>query len=111
MMNSDPIARRVVHRYRREVLGTTRVEYSAAGNIDAIAVVRLLWPTLGALFKLTFRPAIQGLPNTVAWEAVTERNQLVRGRVVLHAAVADHTITSWGEVLIDSFDGATWITS
>ena len=108
-MNPDPIARRIVRRYRREVLGTTRVEYSAAGNIDASAVVRLLSPTLGALYRLTFRPAIQGLPNTVAWEAVTERNQLVRGRVVLHAAVADHMITSWGEVVIDTFDGATWI--
>ncbi|MGH7295558.1 MAG: hypothetical protein ACRELB_11520 [Polyangiaceae bacterium] len=109
MMNTDPIARRVVHRYRREVQGTTRVEYSTAGDIDAIAVVKLLKPKLGNLFKLRFMPALQGSRKTVAWEAVTERDEIVRGRVVLHAVVTDHVITSWGEVVVDTFDRATWI--
>jgi hypothetical protein len=108
-MNSDSLAHRVARRHRdalgRRVRASTRVEYSGAGHIDAMAIIRLLEPTLGVLLKLRFRQAIQGLPNTVAFEAVTPHDRRVRGRVVLHAAVAADRITSWGEVLIDSVDG------
>jgi hypothetical protein len=104
IVNLDPIARRVVRRFRRTVLGTVRVEYSDAGRIDAVAVKCLLKPTLGCLLRLTFRPG--GTPRTVLFDGVTLDDRQVQGRVVLHAAVRADTIVSWGEVFLDSVDGA-----
>ncbi len=42
-----------------------------------------------------------GTPNTVGFGAVTQDEQLVHGRVVLHTAVRETAILSWGEVLVD----------
>jgi hypothetical protein len=103
-MNPDPIAVSVARRFRRHVLGAVRVEYSTGGNIDAVAVKKLLKPTLGYLYRLTFRPG--GTPHTVLFDGVTLDDRSVQGRVVLHAAVRADAIMSWGEVFLESVDGA-----
>jgi hypothetical protein len=103
-VNTDSIAQRVAHRHRaalRRQRASTRVEYSTAGNIDAIAVARLLEGTYGKFRDLWFRPFSSGTPNTVRFGGVTEDEQLVHGRVVLHAAVRETAIISWGEVFIE----------
>jgi hypothetical protein len=95
----DPIARRVAHRFRRDVLGTSRIEYSDAGTITSQAIARLLAPIFGPLHKVTFRP---GVGSVVHFEAVTSNGQPMEGRVALYAAVGDGVIVSWGEVLVDA---------
>ena len=107
LVNIDPLAHRVALRHREALRcrrASTRVEYSTAGNIDAVAVIRLLEPSFGPLLKLTFRPTSTSTPNIVAFDAVSPKNQLVCGRVVLHATVAVNTILSWGEVLVDEVE-------
>jgi hypothetical protein len=101
-VNLDPIARRVVHRYRRQILGSVRVEYSDAGNIDAIAIKKLLRSQFGYLYKLKFRRS--DLRNTVLFDGLTVDDRLVHGRVVLHTTVRPDVLVSWGEVFIDSVD-------
>jgi hypothetical protein len=64
--------------------------------------MKLLAPSFGPVLRLTFWHPLVGMPNTVAWDAVTERDELLRGRVVLHAAVVGNVIRSWGEVFVDS---------
>jgi hypothetical protein len=105
-VKADPIASRVAQRYRRDVLGATRVEYTDSGTISARDIERLLKPSFGVLMKMRFRPSLVGDPTTVAWEAVDARAHLVRGRLVLHAAVAEDRVVSWAEVLVDAV-GAT----
>jgi|HubBroStandDraft_1064217.scaffolds.fasta_scaffold08254_5 hypothetical protein len=100
IMNLDPIANRVARRFRRHVVGATGIEYSGAGNIDAMAIMRLLQPRTGRLYRLAFR---QGdTPCTVPFDGVTLDGRVVEGRVVLHAAVRPDAIVSWGEVFLDS---------
>ena len=97
LANLDPLTNRVASRHRAALhcrRASTTVEYSTAGNIDAVAVIRLLEPNLGPLLKLTFRPTSS--PNVIAFEAVTPNDQLVCGRVFLRTAVATNTILSWG---------------
>jgi hypothetical protein len=110
-MNTDAIAQRVARRHhealRRDVLGAVRVEYSNVGDIDAGAVMKLLAPRFGPMLRLTFWHPLIGMPNTVAWDAVAERGELIRGRVVLHAAVVRNVIRSWGVVMVDSVEPAT----
>ena len=99
-MNVDPIARNVVRRYRRGIQGATRIEYSDSGHIGAMAVMRLIQPRTGPLYRLAFR---QGdTPRTVPFDGVTLDGRTVEGRVVLHAAIRPHGIVSWGEVFLDS---------
>jgi hypothetical protein len=50
---------------------------------------------LGVLMNLRFRPSVAGTPNTVAWDALDERAEVVSGSLVLHAAVADDEVISW----------------
>ena len=106
-MNVDPLARGVARRYRRGIQGATRVEYSDGGNIDAMAVMKLLQPSVGPLVRLNFWHPVEGMPSTVAWDAVTPDDRMVTGRVVLHAAVLGNVVRSWGEVFLDSVERAT----
>jgi len=64
-------------------------------------VTSLLEPSYGQFAKLWFKQDGQGTPHTVAFEGVTQNDNIVRGRVVLHTAVYDSTIFSWGEVLVE----------
>ncbi len=69
-MNIDPLAQRVARRHSaalRRRRASTRVEYSATGNIDAAAVVKLLEPTYGKFRDLWFRRFSSGTPHTVAF--------------------------------------------
>ncbi len=104
LVNPDPLVRRVVGRHGaalRRRRASTRVEYSTAGNIDAAAVAKLLAPTYGKFRNLWFRPFSSGTPHTVGFGGVTQDEQLVHGRVVLHTAVRDTAIVSWGEVIVE----------
>ncbi len=99
-MNLDPFALRVARRFHRAVIGNVRIEYSDAGRIDAVAVMRLLQPSTGRLYRLAFR---QGdTPHAVPFDGITLDGRVVEGRVVLHAAVRPDVIVSWGEVFLDS---------
>jgi hypothetical protein len=72
-----------------------------AGNIDAAAVAKLLEPTYGKFRDVWFREFSSGTPTTVGFGGVTLDEQLVHGRVVLHTAVRETAIVSWGEVLME----------
>ena len=106
-MYTDPIASRVANRYRQDVLGVARIEYTDKGTVSVHDVEHLLKPRLGVLSKMRFRPGLGGIPTTVSWEALNEDDQLVRGRLVLHAVVHEDHVVSWADVLVDdviSFD-------
>jgi hypothetical protein len=99
----DPLVRRVL---RRVTSGALPLPEAAVEpdpyTITSVQLARYLLPDYGVLLNLRFRPSIQGMPNTVAWEAVTERDQLVQGRVVLHGGVgANDSIILWPEVIVD----------
>lgn len=103
VVNLDPIARRVVRRFQSAIAveDDTRIEYTDSGFIFGVTIMKLLRPTVGNLVKLRFGPALTGLPNTVAFEAVRDDGAIIEGRVILHAAVDDDAIFSWGEVVVD----------
>jgi hypothetical protein len=107
MLVPDPIARRVARRHNAAVLfrnvptKNARVEYSNTGRISAVELMRMLEPQLGALAKLRFRPAITGTPNTIGGEAITESANIVSGKLVLHAAVADDEVISWADFVVE----------
>lgn len=61
----------------------------------------MLRPHLGFIMKLRFRPSVKIDPNGVEFEALTENAEVVSGRLVLHAAVAEDRIVSWAEVIVD----------
>ena len=100
-MNTATIARRVAHRYRRNVHAATRIEYSDAGNIEAVAVARLLEPRCGKFRNLWFKRFVHAPPHVVEFEGITQDDRIVRGRVVLHTAFTDTTILSWGQVRVE----------
>ena len=101
------IAHRVARRHQAAVAlrnvptEGTRVEYSNSGRISAVELMKMLEPSIGALVKLRFRPAITGTPNTIAWEALDENANIISGKLVLHAAVAEDEVVSWAEVVVD----------
>jgi hypothetical protein len=107
-MIPDPIAVRVFRRhaartgavlFRDVPVPRTRVEYTDGGTISAIALGKMLEPTLGPLMSLRFL-ALDGPPTTIAWAVVTEGGNVVSGRLVLHTAVAEDEVISWAEVEI-----------
>ena len=79
----------------------TRIEYSDSGRISATELMRMLEPTCGFVTGLRFRPAITGLPNTVAWEALGPDAEIVTGKLVLHGAVSGVEVVTWAEVMIN----------
>lgn len=103
LVNLDALAHRVARRHRAALRrhGSIRVEYSTAGLINAAAVAKLLEPTYGKFRDVWFREFSSGTPNTVGFGGVTEDEQLVHGRVVLHVTVREAAIVSWGEVLVE----------
>jgi hypothetical protein len=109
MVMPDPLADRVARRHAREaavVLGNmpaapTRIEYTDSGRISDIAVMTLLEPAVGKLMKLRFRRSLVVDPNGVEWEGIDENANIVSGRIVLHAAISETEIVSWGEVIVD----------
>jgi hypothetical protein len=109
MTTTDTIALRVARRHVREAAvvlrtldaPTHRVEYRDSGRIPAVELARMLEQTIGFVTSLRFRPAITGLPNTVAWEAIDENASVVSGRLVLRAGVPESGVVSWAEVKVD----------
>jgi hypothetical protein len=104
LVNPDPLVHRVVGRHHaalRRRRASTRVEYSTAGFIDAAAVAKLLAPTYGSFRNLWFREFMRGTPHIVGFGGVTQDDQLVHGKVVLHVGVRETAILSWGEVIIE----------
>jgi hypothetical protein len=109
MNTSDPIAHRVAQRHFREadvVFGDVepkrfRVEYSNSGRVSDVALMRLLEPQIGKLMKLRFRPSLEIDPNGVEWEGLDGNANIVSGKIVLHAAISETEIVSWGEVIVD----------
>ncbi|MGA3122609.1 MAG: hypothetical protein ABSF69_17730 [Polyangiaceae bacterium] len=105
-MSLDPLAVRVARRHAAVVFRDVptediRIEYSDSGRISAVALSRMLERELGPLVTMRFRRSLVGTPNTVAWEALNERAELVSGKLELHAGVRDDEVVSWAEVFID----------
>ena len=98
-------AHQIVRRFQAAVVlrepPTTEIVFSDGGVISAADIKRLLEPHIGPLVKMRLRPSLVGLPNTVAWEALSEDAEFVTGRVVLHAKVDQTRIVVWAEVLVD----------
>jgi len=104
MLVPDPIAHRVARRYQAAAalrVKNIRVEYSNSGRISAVELMKMLEPSIGKLVRLRFRPALTGMPNTISWEALDENANIISGKLVLHAAVAEDEIVSWAEVTVD----------
>jgi hypothetical protein len=109
MVMPDPIAHRVAQRHAQDaaaVLGNmpaapTRIEYTDSGRISDIAVMTLLEPAVGKLMKLRFRPSLEIEPNGVEWDGLDGNANIVSGKIVLHAAISETEIVSWGEVIVD----------
>jgi hypothetical protein len=107
-MRTDSLAHRVARRHLRRAdvafrdVPPTSVEviYSDGGIISARDVERLLKPRLGVLMQLRFRPSLVGTPNTVAWEGVSDRAEVVTGTLVLHAGVREDQVVSWAEIMM-----------
>jgi hypothetical protein len=99
----DPLVGRVLRRFTSGVVPLPEtVAEPDPYTITSVALARYLFPDYGAVLNLRFRPSLPGLPNTVEWDAVNERDQLVKGRIVLHGGVgADDSIILWPEVLVD----------
>jgi len=98
-------AHQIVRRFQAAVVlrepPTTEIVFSDGGVLTTSDLRRLLEPQLGPLVKMRLRPSLVGLPNTVAWEALSEDAEFVTGRVVLHAKVDQTRIVVWAEVLVD----------
>ena len=98
-------AHQIVRRFQAAVVlrepPTTEIVFSDGGVLTTSDLRRLLEPQLGPLVKMRLRPSLVGLPNTVAWEALSEDAEFVTGRVVLHAKVDQSRIVVWAEVLVD----------
>jgi hypothetical protein len=98
-------AHRIASRFQAAVVlredTSTEVIFSDGGVLTANDLRRLLEPQFGPLLKMRLRPSLTGLPNTVAWEALSENAEFVTGRVVLHASVETTRIVVWAEVLVD----------
>lgn len=108
-MNPDPLAIRVARRHAREsavvfrdVPDKFRIEYTNSGRISAVALAKMLAPPLGFIPKLVFHRPVDVPANVIAWEALTEDANVVTGKLVLHAAVAEDEVTSWAEVTVDT---------
>ncbi len=66
-------------------------------------VVRYLEPLYGPLRWLRFVPSLPRIHDVATWEAVTDRNQLIQGRVVFHTGIGeDSSILLWPGVFVDS---------
>jgi len=109
IISIDPVAVRVARHHMRGSavvlrdvqLREPRVEYSDSGRISAVALMKMLGPEVGALVRLRFRPSLTGAPNTVAWEGLNERANIVSGKLLLRAAVSESEVASWAEITID----------
>jgi len=76
------------------------LEFSTRGIIDTAAIAKALEPTLGKVRMLRFRPELQGFPQAVRFEVITEREELLAGQVFVHAIVTGDEIFSWGEIVL-----------
>jgi hypothetical protein len=81
---------------------SVEVLYSDGGIIATADVRRLLEPRVGFLANLRFRRSLTGQPNTIAWEGLDDKAQVVSGLLVLHAALRGETeVVSWADIEID----------
>jgi hypothetical protein len=100
-------AARVAQRFLKTAEKITTIDpvievlYSNGGIISSADGRRLLRPHLGELKNFTFRKSIAGHKNKVSWEALDEEGNLITGKLVLHAAVAESKVVSWAEIEID----------
>lgn len=86
-------------RGERDVGAAIRVGESI---IFAPDLAEVLEDRLGVLINVRFRPALRGSPNTVSWEALTERAEVVSGKLVVHAALhGDTKLVSWIDLILD----------
>ena len=103
--SADPIAVRIVRRHqaREGALVPREVPTTAltAGTIYAIEAKMMVEPATGWLRKFTFLATEAGPPTTIAWQGVAENDELVTGKLVLHAAVGEREVTCWAEVTVD----------
>ena len=76
------------------------------GNIDAMAVKKLLKPTLGYLYRLMFPPATR--PTRCSSTASPSTDDSYRVVSFYTPPVRREAIVSWGQVLLDSVERRPW---
>jgi hypothetical protein len=106
MTTDEFLALRVAVRHAAVVLrddphATTGGIYADDRLVTDMDVIRLLRDRLGVLMRLRFRPSIAGMPNEISWEAVSEDDEIISGRLMLHAGVRETEVVSWTEIVID----------
>ena len=105
MITPNPLAVRVARRHAarhqaaivlRNVPSTTRIEIGTTYGIEAKIIVE---PTTGYLSSFRFRKALDG--TTIPWEGVGVDGKVVKGKILLHATVAEDHVATWAEVTVD----------
>lgn len=81
---------------------TVEVILGDGGIVTGRDIARLLEDRVGTLLKVRFRRSLSGMPNTVAWEAVDERGEIVTGQVLVHAGVREDQVVAWAEVVVSN---------
>ncbi len=101
-MSTDPISVRVARRHQaalvvREVPTVKkRLEFTDSGRISALDVMNMLEAQFGYIVRLRFQASPGGEATSVGWVAVNENGDAISGKLVIHAAVADDEVMSWG---------------
>jgi hypothetical protein len=104
----DAPASRVAGRFLDNITLNKETPNGVAHSTDiwrasAREIERILRAQLGVMLRLRFRPALGGMPNAIAWEALDERAELVTGKLVLHAGVRYDEVVSWAELTVDGY--------
>jgi hypothetical protein len=101
MSSAPPIAHRVVRRF---LAGKPEPEPDEDSyRITTMALADYLTPNYGPLRWVRFVPPLPGTPYQAAWQALTDRHQLMQGRIVLHVGLGEGvSIILSPEVMVDS---------
>jgi hypothetical protein len=99
----DPLVTRVLRRFISGDAEPDNATEHDSYTFTSMDVVRYLEPMYGPLRWLRFVPSLPRIRHVATWEAVTERNQLIQGRVIFHTGIGeDSAILLWPGVLVDS---------
>ena len=101
---ADPLAIRVSRRHAARDQPAAIVPTTTGlnvGTIYAIEAKMMVEPATGWLRNFTFLATEAGSPTTIRWEGVGEDDELVTGKLVLHATVGEDEVTCWAEVVVD----------
>lgn len=101
--------RRIADRHRRSDVArenqpdeNLRVTYGDGGSVSSQDLIRVLDDRFGFVIKLRLRPSLTGLPNTISWEALNERAEVITGKLILHAELrGESELLVWASMIPD----------